>query len=67
VRWNPVLRAVLYEQAGRTDEAAACWRSVEDKIVGQQDDWVLGEVRDVMGDLLPSSSRLFDLVRKTQT
>jgi tetratricopeptide (TPR) repeat protein len=66
LRWNPVLRAVLYEQAGRTDEAEACWRGVKDEIVGQQDDWVLGEVRDVMGDLLPSSSRLLELVKKTK-
>jgi tetratricopeptide (TPR) repeat protein len=65
LRWSLVLRAVLYDQMERPRDAAPFWHRVEREIVGKPNDWVLDEVRDMMGDLVPASSRLFELVKKT--
>lgn len=62
VHWVPVLRAVLYDQIGRPRDAAPFWRRVRREIAGKPYAWVLTRTRDIMGDLLPPSSQLFDML-----
>jgi len=66
VRWIPVLRAVLYDQIGRPRDAAPFWRRVQREIVGKPYDWALRRAGDIMGELLPPSSQLFDMIEETQ-
>jgi hypothetical protein len=66
VHWIPVLRAVLYDQMGSPRDAAPFWRGVRREIAGKPHDWVLRETRDILGELLPASSQLFDLLGETQ-
>ena len=61
VHWIPVLRAVLYDQIGRSRDAAPFWRRVQREIAGKPYAWVLTRTHDILGDLLPPSSQLFDL------
>jgi tetratricopeptide (TPR) repeat protein len=61
VHWIPVLRAVLYDQIGRPRDAAPFWRRVQREIAGKPYAWVLTRTHDILGDLLPPSSQLFDL------
>jgi tetratricopeptide (TPR) repeat protein len=65
IHWIPLLRAVLYDWMGQPGEAARFWRGVRHGIVGQPEEWILGQVRDVFGELLPPSSQLFELVQET--
>jgi len=65
IHWIPLLRAVLYDWLGQPGEAARFWRGVRHGIVGRPEEWILGQVRDVLGDLLPPSSQLFALVQET--
>jgi tetratricopeptide (TPR) repeat protein len=63
VRWIPVLRAVLYEQIGRPDDAAPFWRQVRREIAGRPPyAWVLTDTHNILGDLLPPSSQLFEMI-----
>ena len=66
VRWIPVLQAVLYDQIGRPRDAAPFWRRVQREIVGKPYDWALRRAGDIMGELLPPSSQLFDMIEETQ-
>ena len=60
LHWIPVLRAVLFDQMGRSQAAEPYWRIVQDEFVGKPDDWMLDEIRNMMRDLVPASSRLFE-------
>jgi tetratricopeptide (TPR) repeat protein len=66
VHWVPVLRAVLYDQIGRPDDAAPFWRRVRREIAGKPYAWVLTHTRNILGDLLPPSSQLFDILNLEQ-
>jgi tetratricopeptide (TPR) repeat protein len=67
VHWIPVLRAVLYEQIGRPSDAALFWRQVRREIAGLPPyAWVLTDTHNILGDLLPPSSQLFEMIEVTQ-
>ena len=66
VHWVPVLRAVLYDQIGRQRDAAPFWRRVRKEIAGKPYDWVLRETHDILGELLPPSSQLFNMIKTTR-
>jgi len=63
VRWIPVLRAVLYDQIGRPRDAAPFWRRVRREIGDQPYAWALTKTHDILGDLLPPSSQLFEMIK----
>lgn len=67
VHWVPVLRAALYDQIGRPGDAAPFWRQVRREIAGKPYAWALTETRDILGELLPPSSQLFDMIDETST
>jgi tetratricopeptide (TPR) repeat protein len=66
VHWIPVLRAALYDHKGCPRDAALFWRGVQREIASKPYDWVLREAQDILGELLPPSSYLFDLLEKAQ-
>jgi tetratricopeptide (TPR) repeat protein len=67
VRWIPVLRAVLYDQIGRPGDAAPFWRQVRREIAGRPPyAWVLTDTHNILGDLVPPSSQLFEMIEVTQ-
>lgn len=66
VHWVPVLRAVLYDQIGRPGDAVSFWRRVRREIAGTPYAWVLIQTRDILGDLLPPSSQLFEMADETR-
>ncbi len=66
VHWMPVLRAALYDHNGCPRDAAPFWRKVQRESVGKPYNWVPREAQDILGELLPPSSYLFDLLEKAQ-
>jgi tetratricopeptide (TPR) repeat protein len=66
MHWIPVLRAALYDHKGCPRDADPFWRGVQREIAGKPYDWVLREAQDILGELLPPSSYLFDLLEKAQ-
>jgi hypothetical protein len=67
ISWITVLRAVLYDRMGQSQDAASLWRRVQCEIAGSPHAWVLTRTDDILGDLLPASSRLFDIIEEEKT
>jgi hypothetical protein len=57
---------LLYDQISRQRDAAPFWRRARSEIVGKPYDWVLRETRDILGELLPPSSQLFNMIETTR-
>jgi len=51
---------------GHPHDAALFWQGVRREIAGKPHDWVLREAQDILGEQLPASSQLFDLLGETQ-
>lgn len=66
VHWIPVLQAALYDQMGRRRDAVPLWRQVRCEIAGRPYAWALTRTRDILGDLLPASSQLFDMIEEAE-
>jgi hypothetical protein len=67
IGWITVLRAGLYDRMKQPRDAAPLWRRVQCEIAGSPYAWVLTRTVDILGDLLPASSRLFDIIEDEKT
>ncbi len=62
--WSWVLQACIYDWLGQPRQSAPIWQNVKRQLSGTPRRWVLTHARDILGELLPKSSRLFDLTKE---
>jgi hypothetical protein len=64
VRWEPAVQAAVLDILGKRDEAERRWKKIADRVAGKPWQWPLTVTRDILGDLLPPDSSLFEYVDK---
>jgi tetratricopeptide (TPR) repeat protein len=62
--WSQVLQACVYDYMGQPQTSAPIWQSIRRQLSGTARRWVLTQARDIMGELIPRSSLLFDLSKE---
>ena len=59
--WRPVLRACVHDWQGQPEQAAPLWEAVRQHFADAPRPRVLVQAREILGDLLPVTSPLFEL------
>jgi tetratricopeptide (TPR) repeat protein len=62
--WSQILQACIYDWQREPRQAAPLWRNVRQKLSSTPLRSVLAQARDILGELLPKSSGLFDLTKE---
>lgn len=67
VRWEPAVQAAVLDVLGERDEAARRWKQVARLLAGKPWQWPLTLTRNILGDLLPPDSGLFQYVKPEES
>lgn len=64
--WSELLLACVYDWLDQPRQSAPLWKSARQKLLNAPHGLVLSDTRDILGDLLPASSRLFTLTTEIE-
>ncbi len=62
--WSDILQACVYDWLAQPRQAAPLWKKVKQEVSEPRRHWWLDDVYQVLGPVLPASSRLFALTKK---